>query len=95
MVVPRSSPRHARRTGRRRASFLRLTEVETCPGRPANTAGPSAGRALYWLLEGSLIATTDQGMTWKKLSDVKNAQYGPIFGRDAAHLFVLTTNSRK
>lgn len=45
---------------------------------------------LYWLVEGSLIATTDKGESWKKVGEVKEAQYGPIFGRNAQHLFVLT-----
>jgi photosystem II stability/assembly factor-like uncharacterized protein len=45
---------------------------------------------LYWLVEGGLIATTDQGATWKKIGEVKDAQYGPVFGKDAKHLFVLT-----
>jgi hypothetical protein len=44
---------------------------------------------LYWLVEGGLIATSDKGKTWKKLSDV-DAQYGPVFGKSAGHLFVLT-----
>jgi photosystem II stability/assembly factor-like uncharacterized protein len=45
---------------------------------------------LYWLVDGGLIATTDAGATWKKIGAVKDAQYGPVFGKDARHLFVLT-----
>ena len=45
---------------------------------------------LYWLTEGSLISTKDQGKTWTKLSDLKNGRFGPIFGKTAQHLFVLT-----
>ena len=45
---------------------------------------------LYWLTDGGLIATTDKGETWKKLGEIKNAQYGPIFGKDAKQMFVLT-----
>ncbi len=45
---------------------------------------------LYWLVDGSMIATADKGETWKKLGEVKGAQYGPIFGRNAKHMFVLT-----
>ena len=45
---------------------------------------------LYWLVEGGLIATTDKGETWKRLGEVKGAQYGPIFGKNANHMFVLT-----
>src|SRR5262249_39811970 len=36
------------------------------------------------------IATTDKGERWKHVGKLKDAQYGPIFGRDAKHLFVLT-----
>jgi hypothetical protein len=46
--------------------------------------------ALYWLVDGGLIVTTDKGQTWKKVGEVKDAQYGPVFGKDAKHLFVLT-----
>jgi photosystem II stability/assembly factor-like uncharacterized protein len=45
---------------------------------------------LYWLVDGGLIATADRGETWKKVGEVKDAQYGPVFGKDARHLFVLT-----
>jgi hypothetical protein len=45
---------------------------------------------LYWLVDGGLIATKDKGATWKKVGEVKDGQYGPIFGKDAKHLFVLT-----
>lgn len=45
---------------------------------------------LYWLVDGGLIATTDKGETWKRVGEVKDAQYGPVFGKTARHLFVLT-----
>jgi len=45
---------------------------------------------LYWLVDGGLIATRDRGATWKKVGEVKDAQYGPVFGKNARHLFVLT-----
>jgi photosystem II stability/assembly factor-like uncharacterized protein len=48
------------------------------------------GGTLYWLVDGGLIASADKGKTWKKLGRVKDAQYGPIFGKNARHLFVLT-----
>jgi photosystem II stability/assembly factor-like uncharacterized protein len=44
---------------------------------------------LYWLTSDSLITTSDQGKTWKKIADVKDGAYGPIFGKDSKHLFVL------
>jgi hypothetical protein len=34
---------------------------------------------------------TEKGAKWEKVSDVKNARYGPIFGKDAKQMFVLTT----
>ena len=45
---------------------------------------------LYWLVDGGLIATTDKGETWKQIGMVKDAQYGPIFGKSSKHMFVLT-----
>src|SRR4051794_1119502 len=45
---------------------------------------------LYWLVEGALVTSADRGQTWAKVSDVKDGTYGPIFGRDSKHLFVLT-----
>jgi hypothetical protein len=45
---------------------------------------------LYWLVTDGLIATRDQGATWKKLGAPKDALYGPVFGKDARHLFILT-----
>ncbi len=46
--------------------------------------------SLYWLVEGALLTTTDKGASWKKVSDVKDGRFGPIFGKDGKHLFVLT-----
>ena len=48
------------------------------------------GNTLYWLVDGALISTTDQGKTWKKLSDIKDGTYGPIFGKDGKHQLVLS-----
>jgi photosystem II stability/assembly factor-like uncharacterized protein len=45
---------------------------------------------LYWLVDGALITTRDQGKTWKKISTLKDGRFGPIFGKSADHLFVLT-----
>jgi hypothetical protein len=49
------------------------------------------GEALYWLVEGALLKGAEKGAKWEKLSAVKDARYGPIFGKDAKHLFVLTS----
>jgi photosystem II stability/assembly factor-like uncharacterized protein len=48
------------------------------------------GDALYWLVEGALLKGTDKGEKWEKVSDVKDGSYGPIFGKDAQHMFILT-----
>jgi hypothetical protein len=47
--------------------------------------------ALYWLVDGALIVSKDKGATWDKRCDLKNGRCGPIFGKDARHLLVLTT----
>jgi photosystem II stability/assembly factor-like uncharacterized protein len=48
---------------------------------------------LYWLVDGALLTTADQGKTWKKLSDLKDGRYGPVFGKDAKQMFVLTKDA--
>ncbi len=48
------------------------------------------GNSLYWLVEGALIATDDQGETWKHVADIKDGRYGPVFGKSGKHMFVLT-----
>ena len=48
------------------------------------------GDAIFWLVEGALLKGTEKGAKWEKVSDVKDARYGPVFGKDAKHLFVLT-----
>jgi photosystem II stability/assembly factor-like uncharacterized protein len=45
---------------------------------------------LYWVVEGALIASTDKGASWQKLGALKDGRFGPVFGKDARHLFVLT-----
>jgi hypothetical protein len=45
---------------------------------------------LYWVVEGAILTTTDKGASWKKLCDFKDGRYGPVFGKTAKHLFVLT-----
>jgi photosystem II stability/assembly factor-like uncharacterized protein len=45
---------------------------------------------LYWLVDGAIVTTTDKGISWQKLCDLKNGQYGPVFGADARQMFVLT-----
>jgi photosystem II stability/assembly factor-like uncharacterized protein len=45
---------------------------------------------LYWLVDGALLTTSDKGEKWQKLSEIKDGKYGPIFGKDAKQMFVLT-----
>ncbi len=46
--------------------------------------------ALYWLTDGQLVKTTDQGATWTKVGELKDGRLGPVSGKDEKHLFVLT-----
>ncbi len=46
--------------------------------------------SLYWVVEGGIIRSSDQGKTWTKISDLKDGRFGPVFGKTADHLFVLT-----
>jgi hypothetical protein len=47
---------------------------------------------LYWVVDGALITSKDRGETWDKRCDLKGGRVGPIFGKDAKHLFVLTSS---
>jgi photosystem II stability/assembly factor-like uncharacterized protein len=48
------------------------------------------GDSLYWLVEGALLKGTDKGAKWEKVCDAQAGRYGPIFGKDAKHMFILT-----
>jgi photosystem II stability/assembly factor-like uncharacterized protein len=45
---------------------------------------------LYWLVDGALLSTADRGETWKELGRIRDGRYGPVFGKDAGQMFVLT-----
>jgi hypothetical protein len=45
---------------------------------------------LYWLADGALIKTTNKGENWEKVCDLKDGRFGPVFGKDTKHLFVMT-----
>jgi hypothetical protein len=45
---------------------------------------------LYWLTDAGLVATGDKGESWKKVCEIKDGRYGPVFGKDGKHLLVLT-----
>jgi photosystem II stability/assembly factor-like uncharacterized protein len=47
-------------------------------------------KSLYWLADGALHKTNDNGATWEKVSAIKDPKYGPVFGKSAKHLLVLT-----
>ena len=47
-------------------------------------------KSLYWLADGALHKTNDGGETWEKVSAIKDPKYGPVFGKTAKQLFVLT-----
>jgi len=74
--------------------LLRTTDAgktfEPCGDWTATALPKPREGTLYWLVDGALLATTDQGINWKKLSDVKEGRYGPVFGKEARQLFVLT-----
>lgn len=84
----------ARTPERPKAAILRTTDG----GRtfqPVSDYAPVAlprwrGKTLYWLVEGALVQTTDQGATWTIVADIPIPQYGPVFGKTAKDLFVLT-----
>jgi hypothetical protein len=46
--------------------------------------------ALYWLADNALIKTTTKGETWEKVCELKDGRFGPVFGKDAKQIFVLT-----
>ena len=48
------------------------------------------GKSLWWLADGALHRSSDKGLTWTKLGAIKDARYGPVFGKDEKTLFVLT-----
>lgn len=86
---------------RPKPSLMRTTDAGKTwqPSAGYNPVGSQSAQALprwrngtlYWLVDGGLIATTDKGETWSKRSELKDARFGPVFGKDDKHLFVLTT----
>jgi photosystem II stability/assembly factor-like uncharacterized protein len=84
----------AKNKERPKGSLVRTTDG----GRTLQPAGDYApvslprlhGDALYWLADGALIKTTNKGEKWDKVCDLKDGRFGPVFGKDAKHLFVLT-----
>ncbi len=60
-------------------------------GRSSSQALPKwHGDKLYWLVDQGLMTTADKGKTWQKIATPKDALYGPIFGKNATHMFVLS-----
>jgi hypothetical protein len=84
----------AKSKDRPKPGLLRTTDgartFQRC-GAWSATALPKWHRgALYWLVDGALIVSRDKGATWEKQGDLKDGRCGPIFGKDARHLLVLT-----
>jgi hypothetical protein len=79
---------------RPRPGLLRTTDgartFQPCAAYSARALPKMHDGTLYWLVDGAILTTADKGATWKKLCDLKGGFYGPIFGKDARHLFVLT-----
>ena len=74
--------------------LLRTTDggktFQPCADHAATALPKQRDDAVYWLADGALIRTADAGKTWDKVGDVKDGRYGPIFGKDAKQMFVLT-----
>jgi photosystem II stability/assembly factor-like uncharacterized protein len=74
--------------------LLRTTDggqtFQKCADYSATALPKPWGEVVYWLTEGGLIRTADTGKTWAKVSEVKDGRYGPIFGKEAKQLFILT-----
>jgi hypothetical protein len=81
--------------GRPKPGLVRTTDggktFQSCGNYHAEALPKWREGALYWLTSNALIASTDRGANWKKVGDVKGGRYGPIFGKDGKHLFVLTS----
>jgi hypothetical protein len=81
---------------RPKPGLLRTTDggMTYQPVAPDTVAGKALPRwhdgKLYWLVEGALLTTKDKGETWQKAGDLKDGRFGPVFGKDAKHMFVLT-----
>lgn len=84
----------ARSKAKPKPGLLRTTDAgktfQRCGDYSAQALPRWRDGTLYWVVDGALIASTDKGETWKKLSDLKDGRFGPVFGKDARQLFVLT-----
>jgi hypothetical protein len=94
-VVARAGTKEAPKPGLVRTTDGGKTWKRCGDYRPVGTGSAQAlprwrDGTLYWLVDGGLIATADQGATWRNVGAIKDAQYGPVFGKGARHLFVLT-----
>ena len=79
---------------RPRPKLLRTTDggktFQPCGSYRAKALPKWFDGTLYWLVDGALLTTTDKGSTWNEISPIKDGRYGPILGRTAEHLFLLT-----
>jgi hypothetical protein len=79
---------------RPKPGLLRTTDGGTtfkpCGDHAAQALPKWRDGVLYWLTDGGIITTADRGETWKQLCVLKDGRYGPVFGKDAKQLLVLT-----
>jgi photosystem II stability/assembly factor-like uncharacterized protein len=74
--------------------LLRTTDAaktfEPCGDFHAKALPRWKDNVLYWVVDGAVISTKDEGKSWQKQGDLKDGRFGPVFGKDAKHMFVLT-----
>jgi hypothetical protein len=78
----------------KKTSLVRTTDA----GKTFATVGDYTPKALpiqfdkdaFWLSDTGVIKSGDQGKTWQRLGALKGGISGPVFGKDAQHLLVLT-----
>src|SRR5262249_27864782 len=84
----------ARTKDRQKPGLLRTTDGAKTFNRCGEWSAKALPRwrdgTLYWVVQGALIASSDRGKSWRKLSDLKDGRCGPVFGKTGKHLFVLT-----
>lgn len=85
----------AKSANNNRPGLLRTTDAgrtfERCGEHFAKALPRFKSGTLFWLTTTGLISSTDQGQTWKKLSEVAEGICGPVFGFDTDHLLILTS----
>jgi photosystem II stability/assembly factor-like uncharacterized protein len=44
---------------------------------------------VYWLTDGAIRTSADQGKTWTEVCQVKDGRFGPVFGANDKHMLVI------